>query len=400
VIVKPVDIEIDKEIFEPLEALDQEFDDHYALDDALPKVIEPGIEDRDRQPNLFTALKTQLDRLTIPEAERPLAENILGYISATGYLDTPLTEIARAQNTTPERVESTLKRLQEELEPAGVCARSPREALLIQLWRRGYVETHLAYQIVLTHFDDMLHGRWSAIARSLRTSVPQVERAIHQDIAPLTLRPGNSYATLWTPPLTADLILDGQQVRLNEEPLPQLVISDLGIKWLEEGCTPEEQRYLQRQLTRAKKLLQSYEERNRILLRIGQYIADVQADYFSGGQLQPLTYRNVASTLSLPLTTVQRAISGKLISTPRGTLPLRALFTNGYSTHTTPMSSHAVRHLIESIVAQEAAVLTDAQISALLKERGISCSRRTVAKYRNQLELGTTHKRRAAKKKK
>jgi RNA polymerase sigma-54 factor len=390
--VKPMDF--DREKMEYMEGLDEEFDEHFAMDDATPKAVEQDVETMEVGHDLYMELKTQLDRLVMPEDERPLAEVLLGYLNSRGYLDDSLEEIAKAEKVSVERVESVLKRLQEELEPAGVASRNARESLLIQLWRRDQEET-LAYKILWSHFDDLIHGRWPIIARKLGCSVAQVEKAIHEEIAPLTLRPGSSWNIAWTAPLIPDLIMDGEQVSINQEPLPQLGINEVGTKWLDQGCTASEQKYLESQLASAKRLLKSFEERNRLLLRIGRYLADAQSDYLSGGRLQPLTFRHVATTLDLPLTTIQRAVAGKLAATPRGIIPLRAFFTNGYNTDAGPVSSHTIRQWISEWIASEdsANPLTDAQISTRLQEQGLTCSRRTIAKYRSQLSLGTANKR-------
>jgi RNA polymerase sigma-54 factor len=397
----PVDLEIEKEIMEPLEGLDLEFDQRLAEDVSTPDNNLPDVEQMPQQLSLYQQLKEQLERLALPTLDHPIAEQILGNLNAAGYLDTPLQEIARSKRVPLTQVEAVLKRLQEELEPAGVAARTPQEALVIQLWRRGG-EEQLGYRILSDHFEDLLHGRWSQIGRKLGCSVAEVERAVHDQIAPLTLRLGASFGSSWTMPLVPDLLIEGDQVRLNEEPLPQLAISELGVKWLEEGCTPSEQRYLEKQLAQAKRLLKSYEERRQTLLRIGNYLLDAQSDYLSSpeGQLQPLTLRHLAQTLQLPLTTVQRAVAGKLIATPRGILPLRALFTNGYTAREgAPISAQTIRTWIADWVTAENPhkPLSDAQLSARLHERGVNCSRRTVAKYRSQLHIpGTAQRRKKA----
>jgi len=387
-------MELEKETLELIEGLDSEFDDHYRQDVSAPEAVERGVEEMAGRPGLYQELKVQLDRMDIPDHERPVAEVLLGSLNESGYLDTPLVEVAKAQRVAVEQVEAVLKRLQEELEPAGVMARTPQEALIIQLWRRGHEES-MGYAILWNHFDDLLHGRWKAIARKMGCSVAEVERAIHDEIAPLTLRLGASAGREWALPLVPDLIVEGTDVSLNEEPLPQVGISQVGLKWLEEGCTAPEQRYLEKQLAQAKRFLKHVEERNRTLLRIGQYLVDLQADYMAGGQLQPLTLRHAAQALALPLTTIQRAVSGKLIATPRGVLPLRALFTSGYAAgEGKAIAAQTIRTWIADWVASEETPLSDAEISARLKEQGIDCSRRTVAKYRSQLHLPTAAQRR------
>jgi RNA polymerase sigma-54 factor len=394
--VAPV-LEMDREIMEPMEGLDVEFDAHFTEDNTAPTQPVMDVEQEAGRPSLYEALHLQLERLDLSDQERPLAEALLNELNPNGYLDRPLEAIAKEKGVSATQLEALLKRLQEEFEPAGVCARTPQEALIIQLWRRGGEET-LGYRILWSHFDDLLHGRWRHIGQQLQCSVAEVERAVHEEIAPLTLRLSGSYGTSFTLPLVPDLILENGQVRLNDEPLPHLAISQVGVKWLEEGCTPTEKRYLEQQLSQAKRLLQAYEQRNQTLLRIGGYLADIQAAYLTlGGQLQPLTFRHVAQALQLPLTTIQRAVAGKMIATPRGILPLRALFTNGYASQQgVAVSAQTIRTWIQHWITAESSSkpLSDSQISTLLAEKGISCSRRTVAKYRSQLHIPGTAERR------
>ncbi len=312
------------------------------------------------------------ERCPLP-AERNLAIHLLEHLDERGYL-----------SPCPEEVPlDTLLPILQSFDPPGIFARDLRECLLLQL----QPETP-AYGIVSRCFKDLLHGRFETIKK--KTGLSDLAPAI-QALSRLTLRPADLFKKEVAAPAIADLSISkiGRTwiVETREDELPELSIRADYLALCPES--PEEKRSLRSWIASAKWLLRSLKRRRLVLLEIGAFLVRKQAAYLEQkGSLQPLTLQELSQHLRLHESTLSRALSGKHALTPRGFLPLRALLSSA------PVADGA-KQALQKLIAQEDKQnpLNDAEIVARLKETGLTLARRTIAKYRKNLKIGSASRR-------
>ncbi len=315
--------------------------------------------------------------------DRLIAQAFLEHLDDRGFLTAPLETLAAYFKKPLEPILATLQTF----DPPGIFARNLQESLLLQLKAIGKTAS-LAYQLVDTCFDDLLHGRYCAIKKKLGAA--QLAPAMH-DLARLSLRPSTSFSQEPITPIHPDLLITkidkGWTLQINEEDLPQFHIQSDYLDIMPD--TPEEQQALRNFKTQAKWLIRSLTRRRKLLLEIGRIFIKKQAPYLhQKGPLQSLTIRELAETLEVHESTLSRALSGKYASTPRGLIPLRALITSAPAAET-------ARGILEKLIAGEDKQnpLTDEQLAQQLKVKGFPIARRTIAKYRTQLKLGSASQR-------
>jgi RNA polymerase sigma-54 factor len=287
--------------------------------------------------------------------------------------------------------------------PAGVGARDLRECLLIQLQREGR-ERSLEYRIVSEHMEDLGRRRFPEIARRVGISVEEVQKAA-DTIARLNPRPGQVFAAAPQNYVLPDVVVekvDGDyQIILNNEQIPHLRISNLYKDIIASGNTQssEVKNYVRDKIRSGKFLIRSIHQRQETIFNIVQQIVSRQRDFLDHGpsHLKPMTMAEVADAVGVHETTVSRAVSGKYMATPQGVFEMKYFFTSGYQTATgESLSNTSVKEAILDLVKHEngSAPLSDHEIVEILVERGIPIARRTVAKYRGELNILPSHMRR------
>lgn len=394
--------------FEVMRRLDEEFRDHFvesnapvrpsSEQDKLHTFLESSICD---EPTLFEHLMKQASEAFDPEAKKKLAEAIIGNFDENGFLATPLEEIAILQGCAVKEVEEVLEVIQT-FDPSGVGGRDLKESLLLQL-RRQDKASSLAYSIIDTYFEDLLHNRIPAITKGLRCTAKQVEKAIDQDIAKLDLHPGTQMRRQMVSFIVPDVSLRQEDeelvVFINDDFMPKLKLNSRYMRMLDdEALSQDVKDFIKKKILSAKWLLRNMMQRNDTLEGIAKFLAKWQREFFMdpNGKLKPLTMKTVAEELEVHESTVARAVSEKYIDTPRGILPLRSFFTNALSTKDgAEISSKTVQDILKDIIDSEDKrhPLSDEAISTLVKEKGIQCARRTVAKYRTALNIGSARQR-------
>ncbi|MFN0065693.1 MAG: RNA polymerase factor sigma-54 [Chlamydiales bacterium] len=328
---------------------------------------------------------------------------LIGYLDDDGFLGTDLIEISLLENIPLQKLEETLREIQT-FEPLGVGARSCQEALLIQLRAFGK-ENSLAYRIIDTSFDDMLHNRIPLIAKKNHTNAQEIHAVILREIAPLDLHPGSHLSAKKSHFLTPDVTIlfhdERFSIEINEGRLSSLRFNPTYLHMLEDETLPEETKeYIKEKITSSKWLLRNLHERNHTLYRITEEIIQFQRLFLTDpkGQLTPLTMKEIAEKLELHESTIARAVSKKILCCPRGIFPLRSFFTNAYVTEAGEnISANTVKECVQQIIAHEdkRAPFSDEVISQMIKEKGIDCARRTVAKYRQELHIGNASMRKS-----
>jgi RNA polymerase sigma-54 factor len=349
---------------------------------------------------LADSLMEQLHFLNLRREQMEIAEFLVGSLDDNGRLSSPLEELAEQIGRPLQDVENVLRVIQA-LEPAGVGARDLRECLLIQLDAKNHKDS-LAWKIIHDHFDHLVNRRFPEIARQLKCSVEDVQAAADV-IATLHPRPGlqvsNEDPKYVTPDLLVDRVDDEYVVVLNDRHLPRLRISSayesvLREKKKAEAGTDEQKtrEYIQGKLNSAKWLIQTIEQRRKTMIKVMNCIIREQREFFDKGIqfLRPLTLQQIARQIDMHESTVSRVCSGKYVQTPRGVFELKFFFSSGLETEDgEDVSARTAKNTIKTLIDEEDKKdpLSDQRIAELLHEKGLRIARRTVAKYREQLNI-------------
>ena len=401
-----------KNEFEKLASLDEEWRDYMAQSASYPEGFRDSKEAQDKRQFVFDSIPVQetlqqnligqLNQSLLSASDRKAAELIIGNIDDNGFLQSTPEEMALNSGIPKEDFEKMLALIQS-FYPSGVGARDLRECLLIQL-RRGGKERSLEYKIVSEHMEDLGKRRFPEIARRMGISVEDVQKAA-DNIARLNPRPGQVFAAAPQNYVLPDVMVekvDGEyQVSSNNEQIPHLRISNLYKDIIASGNTQtsDVKDYVRDKIRSGKFLIRSIHQRQQTILNIAWQIVSRQRDFLEHGpsHLKPMTMGNVADAVGLHETTVSRAVSGKYMATPQGVFEMKYFFTSGYQTATgESLSNTSVKEAILDLVKHEngSAPLSDHEIVQILGERGIPIARRTVAKYRTELNILPSHMRR------
>lgn len=325
---------------------------------------------------------------------KQLASLMIGHINDRGFIETPLGELAVQQGVSLALLERALTVLQH-FTPAGVAARDLTESLLIQLGTRGQLGS-LEYRIIESHLEDLARKKIPDIARSLGVSIDAVNEAAAQ-IATLTPDPGAAFDPTSNPHITADVIIKKNQLGqweaiLTNENIPDISISNAYKDLMASTGDSKARQYLREQIRDGKILIRSLGQRQDTLYKLATELITRQRGYLESGPqaLKPLTMNEIAEVIEVHPATISRAVAGKYVLGPHGLVEMRTFFTSGYqSTDGTQVSNTGVRETIQQLIAAENSrkPLSDSAIEKLLKEKGLKVARRTVAKYRDQLNI-------------
>jgi RNA polymerase sigma-54 factor len=390
-----------QEEFERLAKLDEEWRDYMAQSQSYSG---GSAEDEERRQFFFDSLVgtqtlqqhliEQLNSSDIGESDRQLGELIIGNIDDAGFLQAMPEEIANSTGTEVADIVRVLEFVQT-FHPVGVGARDLRECLLIQL-RRLSKEHSLEFRIVDRHIDDLGKRRFPEIARRLGTTTEQVQRAAGF-IGTLDPKPGQIFSpdpnNYVLPDVNVEKIGGVWTISLNGEQIPHLRISNTYKDLMSQDKGGAEVKdYIRDKIRSGKFLIKSIHQRQQTISNIAHEIVAKQKDFLELGPsaLKPLTMVQIADIVGVHETTVSRAISGKYMATPWGVFDMKYFFTPGYQTADgASLSNTSVKGTIAEMVKGEddSSPLSDKEIVELLEKRGIPIARRTVAKYRNELNI-------------
>src|SRR6516225_2906227 len=347
-------------------------------------------------------LMWQLRLSDLPDGEKELAALVIGSLDADGYLTVTVEEIAFLANVWPhlEGVESVVRRVQD-FDPPGVAARDLPECLCIQLRQLGLNDESLPTRIVRDHLLMLESRRFDRLAKELGVPLEQVAEAT-KVISVLEPKPGRDYGDGDTRYVTPDVFIqkvgDEFVVTLNEDGMPRLRVSPFYRQMLGHNGSPEAKGYIQEKMRAAAWLIKSIHQRQRTLYMVTTSIAKFQREFLERGvsQLRPLVLKDVANDIGMHESTVSRATAGKYVHTPQGTFELKYFFTSSLrSAHGEEVSAESVKARIQVIIANEDGrkPLSDQYIAELLGKEQVDIARRTVAKYREQLGILPSSKR-------
>ncbi len=348
--------------------------------------------------SLYDHLAWQLKMTNLPQDRLEIGLEILGNIDADGYIkDPPIEELAADLGVDPIVCEEVLEKIQS-FDPIGVGARSLAECMLIQAVAAGQ-DDDLVVKMIKSHLGNLEKKNYPAIARDLKQPLDEIYEAA-KVIMEFDPRPGRQYSTddphYVTPDVYIHKVGDKYFVVPNDDGLPKLKIS--GFYKNAMGNSAASKDYVQDKLRSAQWLIRSIQQRQRTIIKVAESILKFQREFFDKGiaHLKPLILRDVAEDIGMHESTVSRVTTSKYVHTPQGIFELKFFFNSGISrTNGEDLASQAVKSKIKELVGAEDAKRphSDQKIVELLKKGGIDIARRTVAKYREQLGILSSSKR-------
>lgn len=347
-------------------------------------------------------LQSQLSVMILPDLARQAANSIIGNLEESGYLTTPLEEIAVAEGLPLESVRAGLKAVQS-LDPTGSGARNLRECLLLQLEARN-CRDGVAWTIVHDHLKLLEMRHLPQLAKLMARPMAHIQIAVNV-IRHLDPAPGLRFSSAGARQVEPDVYIskdgDDYVITLNDDDVPQLRLNGEYKRMVDREQEPNKdvRNYVKERYASALQLIKNIEQRKQTILRVCQSIVRRQGDFLEFGidQLKPMMIKEVAEEIGVHPSTVSRAVAGKYAHTPQGVFELRYFFSEavqGPSGSATPLL--IVKRRVKKMIEDEnsAHPLTDEQITARLQAEGIQVTRRTVAKYREDMKIPSTHQRR------
>lgn len=397
--------------------------DEYLSDDEIPsyktQTNNYSSDEEDKQipyaagTTFHQSLKNQLNTFRISEEERLIAEFLVGSIDDSGYLRREIIDLvddlAFTQNiyTTEEQVKKLLKDVVQTMDPVGVGARDLKECLIIQLTlKKESKSRNLAIDILEKTFDQFVKKHYKKLLEKFNISEEELKEAI-SEISRLNPKPGNSYAgsSRIAEQIVPDFtirILDGKlDLTLNARNAPELHVSrayNNMLKGYQESSEKTKSQkdailFIKQKLDAAKWFIDAIKQRQHTLLITMNSIMDYQYDYFLTGderKLKPMILKDIADRIKMDVSTVSRVANSKYVSTPYGTKLIKEFFSESMKNiQGEDVSTREIKNILESVIGEEnkKKPLTDEKLSVLLKEKGYPIARRTVAKYREQLDI-------------
>ncbi|CUS35738.1 MAG: RNA polymerase sigma-54 factor [Nitrospira sp. UW-LDO-01] len=358
----------------------------------------------------------QLSLSTLTDREKTVGRLIIGNLDDDGYLRISLAEVIAGTDFTESEAESVLKDVQT-FDPTGVAARDLPECLLLQLRHvgrnpfgslgapPGALKGSVIEAIVLHHLKDLERRQYAKVAKALNVTVEDVFHAT-KVIGELEPKPGRPFINTQNYVIVPDVFVvknEGEWVvLLNDDGLPRMRISPYYKQLISSGQsgTPETKAYMDEKMRAAQWVIRSIEQRNRTIVKVVSSIVKFQEEFFEHGvqYLKPLVLKQVAEDIGMHESTISRVTANKYMYCPQGMLELKFFFNAGLQRADEPSGMHSsvsVRDMIKIMVAEEDAKrpLKDEEIAAKLFTQGVRIARRTVAKYRAELNIASASQR-------
>ena len=344
--------------------------------------------------SLAEYLIEQLDYLTLGDLEYRIVERIIHYLDYNGYIEGNLEDISGEMNVSVRKVEDALKVVQS-FEPYGVGARNLKECLLIQIRNRGMEDKNLI-SLVINYLEDLGKNRLNSIAKGLNISLEEVKK-LHIDIKNLNPHPGSTIGIAQqTRYIRPDVVVvkfkDYFEVMLNEFSYPRVGICDQYTSLIQGTCDVETKEYITNKINQACWIIRAIEQRNSTLRNVSRAIVDLQQDFFSRGakHIVPMILSDIAQKLSIHESTVSRAIHDKYLQCSWGIFNLKYFFSGGVGGEPGQgQTQGGIKAMLKDIINSEDRrhPLSDQKIAEKLNQKGVNLARRTVAKYREELNI-------------
>ena len=360
-------------------------------------------------------LIAQLGLRLMTEQQAKIAEYIIGNIDEDGYLrreiDEIIDDLAFSQNIEVDEKEALeILDIVQDFDPAGVGARDLQECLLLQLKKRDLNDpvNEIAYKIIKSHFEEFTKKHYDKITRRLHIEEEDLRDAL-DEILKLNPKPGSSYsnslsktAQLIIPDFILEVEEDQFNLSLNSRNVPELRISQTYSEMIESYQTNKKNQsrdqkeavmFVKQKLDSAKWFIDAIKQRHNTLLTVMEAILDYQKAYFMEGDetcLRPMILKDIADATNLDISTISRVSNSKYIQTHFGIFPLKYFFSEGLQTDSgEEVSTREIKKILEECISNEdkRKPLTDDKLTEILKEKSYNIARRTVAKYREQLDI-------------
>jgi len=374
----------------PLSNINYDFDKEYNYDNFVAS-----------ENTLKDFLMMQLETSNLEKRLKIICEYIIENIDDNGYLNMENYELMQQFGISETTCETLIKFIQT-FDPVGVGARTIKECLLIQLRGLGYEES-LEEELVIHYLNDLAANRISFISKQINESLDQIQEA-YDFIKTLEPKPGRSFSSLRnvryiTPDVYVEKRNDVYSVVMNEAAVPHLRINtfykNLKKEINEDRMTAE---YINKSMQSAIRFIRSIDQRRSTIYRVCEAVVNYQQDFFRKGKsyLKPLNLRDIADELDIHESTVSRAVSGKYMQCPDGLYEIKYFFQSGVKNDSgNGVSSESVKMIIKNLISSENSKrpYSDQYITNYLNEKSIVISRRTVAKYRDELGIDASSKR-------
>lgn len=355
-----------------------------------------------KEETLEDYLLLQLTFSKLKDLDLKIGRFLVEAIDENGYLTVSCPQVAKAFDVEEERVEKILDVIQT-FEPLGVGARDLKECLIIQLAAKGLLEDAVEY-IINNHLEDLGENKLSKVSKATGIPVGQVQM-VCDIIRTLEPKPGRSFSTgesikYITPDVIVEKVNDDYVVISNETSVPHLKVSSYYSSLADQYRNDEElAKYLNDRLSSAFWLIKSIEQRKRTIYSVANAVVQHQKEFFEKGSkfLKTLTLKQVAESIGMHESTISRSVNGKYMQTPRGIFEIKYFFSSGITRDDGEgLSSNSIKTMIKEIIDNEdhTKPYSDQDIVGFLSEKGIEISRRTVAKYREGMNILSSSKRR------
>jgi RNA polymerase sigma-54 factor len=368
-----------------------------------PEITEyPSFENTLVNPtSLSSHLEWQLGLSSPPEPINGIASEIIGNLDENGYLKVPLEEIAQTNGYEMKDVEKALDIVQH-LDPIGVGARDLKECLMIQVHHYGYTGTPVE-TIITEHLDLLRNHNYNELAKKLKCSLDEVETWVDH-VKHLDPMPGLKFSSSRPQYVTPDVYVikvDGDyKILLDDDGIPKLRINPIYRRMMEESNSPETIDYIKDKIKSALWLIKSIDQRQKTIYKVAESIVRHQRSFLDYGIefLKPLILKTVAEDIGMHESTVSRAVTNKYMHTPQGVFEMKFFFHSSLSnSRGVDVSSLSIKERLKKIIEAEnpGKPLSDSEITSIFQKEGLKISRRTIAKYREDMKIPPSHQRRS-----
>jgi RNA polymerase sigma-54 factor len=363
-------------------------------DDSAEQFERPEVSKETLEENLLNQLHMQ----KLDEQQVMIGEYIIWNINEDGYLSCSVDLIAQNLGVAVEEVERVLHIIQH-FDPVGIGARNLQECLLIQLEERE-PRHELAIRIIRDDFDDFKNKRYEKIAKNLNITLEQIKAAI-EEIMHLNPKPGEGYFSYHENVVIPDITVEREgedfNILLNDSNVPHLRINNRYKNILLQKAGSQQQNkeakeFVKKRLESARWLINSIHQRRLTILKVMETIIQKQREFFEKGKefIKPMILKDIADEIGMDISTVSRVTNGKYVQTEHGVFELKYFFSEAIkSDDGEDVSNRMIKGLIKKMIDEEDKKdpLNDQTIAAKLKEQGFNVARRTVAKYREQMNI-------------
>ena len=357
----------------------------------------------EEKPSLYDILKKQIGLTFKPRIEQIIALRLCEYLDGAGYFRGDIKQIASQLKISAPRIENILNRLKG-LEPSGIFAQNLAECLKIQAQEKGYTDTKLF--LMLEHLPLLGEGKFKELKKICNLNDEELNKNI-KTIKSLNPKPCADYNSITAVNIIPDVFVTRDKygiyhIELNNMSLPRVLINRHYYSEIKDK-DKKSKKYLKEQLSSANFLIKSLHQRAVSILKVCEEIVKYQYDFFEKGieYLKPMTLKDVATNIEMHESTISRISNGKYMHTPLGIFELKYFFSQAAGSYIGEENTSvlSIKHKLKKWIEEEKAehILSDEELSELLAREGIRVARRTVAKYRESLGIGTSAQRKREK---